>query len=61
MAPSDFHLFGPKKVGQQGQHFPCNGATTAAVKQWVTFTGADSYKHAGCAFSSLLVKMHSKL
>jgi len=27
--------------GQHGQHFPVYDAVTAAVKQWVTSTGAD--------------------
>jgi len=27
-----------------GQHFPTNNTIIAAVKQWVTFTGADFYK-----------------
>lgn len=41
----DFHFFGPIKDGLCGQHFPCNGAITGAVKQWVISAGADIYEH----------------
>ena len=41
LAPSDFHLFRSMKDGLYGQCFPRSDAVTAAVKQWVTSTGAD--------------------
>jgi len=43
--PSDYHLFRQMKDGLHGQHFPNKNATIPAVKQWVTSTGADFYKH----------------
>jgi len=45
LAPSGFHLFRSIKDGLQGQHFPSNETSIAAVKQWVTSTGADFYEH----------------
>ena len=33
------------KDGLYGQHFPRNDAVIATLKQWVTSTGADYYKH----------------
>jgi hypothetical protein len=42
--PSDFPLFGLKKNGQRGQHFPDNDAVTAAVIKWVTSIGADFFE-----------------
>ena len=44
MAPSDFHLFGPMKVGLRGQYFPSNDAVVRAVKQWATAACADFYE-----------------
>jgi len=44
LVPSDFHLFQPKKEGLC-RYFPSNGAIIADVKQWITSTGADFYKH----------------
>jgi len=41
LVPSDFHLFRSMKDGLYGQCFPRSDAVTAAVKQWVTSTGAD--------------------
>jgi len=43
LAPSDFYLFGPMKDGLHGQHFPGNNTIIAAVKQWVSSTGAGFY------------------
>ena len=40
LAPCDFHLFRPIKDVLCGQHFPSRSAITAAVKQWITSTGA---------------------
>ena len=45
LLPSDFHLFRLMKNGPCRQHFPCNTSFIALVKPWITFTGADSYKH----------------
>ena len=42
--PSDFHLLGLMNDGLHGQYFPSSYAIIAAVKQWVTFAGADFYK-----------------
>jgi len=40
----DLHLLGLIKDGLCGHHFPSSDAVVAAVKQWVTSTGTDSYK-----------------
>jgi hypothetical protein len=45
LVPSDFHLFGPMKEGQRGQHFPSYDAVIKAVKQWATSAVADFYKN----------------
>jgi len=45
LGASDFHLFRLMKNGPCRQHFPCNTSFIALVKPWITFTGADSYKH----------------
>jgi len=45
LVPSDFGLFGRMKDGLCGQHFPSSGAIIAAVKEWVTSTGADFNKN----------------
>jgi hypothetical protein len=42
LAPSDFHLFWPKKDGLRVQHFP-DDTVIAAVRKWVASTGADFY------------------
>ena len=41
---SDFNLIRLMKFGLHGQHFPTNNAIRAAMKQWVTSTGADIYE-----------------
>ena len=41
---SDFHLFRPMKDTLHGQCFHNNDIIIAAVKQWVTSTGADFYQ-----------------
>jgi hypothetical protein len=38
LVPSDFYVFGPMK------HFPDNDTIIAAVRKWITSTGADLYK-----------------
>jgi len=40
----DFHLFRLMKDRLCGQHFPSNNTIIAAVKRWVTSTGADFYE-----------------
>ncbi|PNF15955.1 hypothetical protein B7P43_G07465, partial [Cryptotermes secundus] len=45
LAPSDFHLFGPKKDGLSGQHFPDSDAVIAGVRKWLGSGGADFYGH----------------
>ena len=42
LAAPDFHQW---KMWLHEQHFPSNNAIVAAVKQWVTSTGAEFYKH----------------
>jgi len=48
---SDFQLFRLMKDGQRRQRFPCKNTITAAVKQWVTSTGADFYE---CSMQALV-------
>jgi len=42
--PSDFHLFRLMEDEFHGQRLPSKDTVTAAVKQWVTSTGADFYR-----------------
>ena len=51
LAPSEFHLFAPMKDELYLQHFPSNNTIIAAVKQWVTFAGANIYK---CGMQTLV-------
>ena len=44
LVSSDFHLFGLMKDGLHWQHFLSSDAVVAAVKQWITSTGADFYE-----------------
>ena len=41
LTTSDFHMFRLMKDELRGQHFPSNKVMIAAVKQWITSTGAD--------------------
>lgn len=34
-----------KEAGLHGQHFPKNNTIIAALKQWITSTGAEFYEH----------------
>lgn len=37
-------MFGLKKDGQLGQHFPSKNAVIAGMKQWVNSAGVDLYE-----------------
>ena len=45
LVSSDFHPIGLMKYKLHGQHFSSNDAIIVAVKQCVTFRGADFYEH----------------